>query len=215
MSARLLCLSFLVTLGAGCSDSHTVGDADGGVFFLDVRAVDAPPVADAGHEDDASVRGDASLSGACDVPSECTLRAASCCGSCGAATPDDMIALADGEVAGYEAAVCGDDIGCPECAQDTDPYLLATCRASECIAVNLHVDPLTECETDTDCVLASAQCCSCETLSLSQIVAYNPARGSLGSLLCDPDADCPPCVPDFGGNFPYCDLGRCAVGAPD
>jgi hypothetical protein len=124
-----------------------------------------------------------------------------------------MIALSTSEVAGYVATVCM-DVGCPECAREPDPYLLATCNAFECVAVNLHADPLTECATTADCTLAPAECCACGLLGAGQVIAFNPANGSIGSLTCDPDADCPPCVPDFGTLAAVCNAGRCEVQAP-
>lgn len=151
----------------------------------------------------------------CDGPSQCVLRPASCCGRCGAPTPDDLIAIPVASEAEYVSRVCeGGAIGCPECASPWDPYLVATCRAERCVAVDLHVDPVTECTAPSDCALTPIQCCACGLLGPEQVVAYNPARGSLGSLLCDPDVDCPPCVPDFGGTSATCEAGRCVVIAP-
>ncbi len=213
MTARVG-LALLITLAfahSGCPTSHDPsGDAGG--------AVDAPaPGTDAPGLDspaaDVPVRPDAPISLACDVPSACTLRPASCCGACGAATPTDMIALPDGEVAAYVAGMCA-DVGCPECAALPDPYLIATCTAGQCVAVDLHTHPLTECALDTDCVLSPAQCCACGLLAAHETIAHNPARGGLGTLTCDPDADCPPCVPDFGALEARCDAGRCVVRAP-
>lgn len=148
----------------------------------------------------------------CDVPSQCLLRPESCCGSCGAATPDDMIAIPLADQAAYVDMVCGGGtIGCPECAARQDPYLLATCRDRRCTAIDLHVDPLTECASASDCTLAPLQCCACGLLGMDQVVAFNPAHGSIGALVCDPDADCPPCVPDFGSITATCEAGRCVV----
>lgn len=188
----------------GCSDSHG-RDEDSG----------SPPRDAAAGVDAATARDAGSTTSECDGPSQCVLRSASCCGSCGAPTPDDMIALPMTRLVEYESMVCGGGtIGCPECASPWDPYLLATCRDRRCEAIDLHTDPRTECVTSSDCALAPIECCACGTLGMDQVVAYNPARGSIAALICDPDADCPPCVPDFGSMSATCDAGRCAVIAP-
>ncbi len=202
-----------VVIAAGalcaCEASHVGSSGDGGRVDAGRGAVDGggAPI-DASARDAASA--DAGTTGSCDVPSQCRLRPESCCGSCGAATPTDMIALPVSEVAAYEARVCM-DVGCPECARPTDPYLLATCRARRCVAIDLHVDPLTSCTRDEECTLAPAVCCACGVLGPEETISYNPARGSLGSLHCDPDADCPPCAPVFDGLAPVCRGGRCEV----
>lgn len=183
--------------GTGTSDGGTLPDAspsgDGSV------AVDtgAPPT-------------DAGTTGECTVPSECTLRPESCCGTCGAATSTDRIALPVTGVDDYVARVCT-GIGCPDCAAVPDPNLFATCTAGACTAVDLHSDPLATCAVDEDCVLAVPQCCACGAIGLGQAVAFNPANGSLATLVCDPDVDCPPCVPDFGALRAICDAGHCTV----
>jgi hypothetical protein len=151
----------------------------------------------------------------CDVPSSCVLLPESCCGRCGAATPDDMIAVHVDRVMENRSMACADPVACPECFAETDPYLLATCRAGACVALNLHVEDLTLCNTATDCVLGPRTCCDCGVLGVDQAIAFNPARGSLGALTCDPDADCPPCVPSFDGIEAVCDAGRCVVRARD
>ena len=202
---------------AGCPASHDVNvdagprlDAPG--VGVDASSVDAPGIRTDAPAVDA--RGtDAPPSLACDVPSACTLRPASCCGSCGAATPDDMIALPVDEVAAYVAVVC-EGIPCPECARPNDPYLVATCAAGACVAVDLHAHSFTECTASSDCTLSPAQCCACGLLGMQETIAHNPARGGLGTLICDPEGDCPPCVPDFGALGAQCDGGRCIVFSP-
>lgn len=207
----LTLLAGLPLMVSACPASHDANGDAGARSDTPVPTGDAP-TADV-PSTDAPAPADAPPSLACDVPSACTLRPASCCGSCGAATPDDMIALPNGEVADYVAAVCV-GAACPECARPNDPYLLATCTAGECVAVDLHAHPLTECASSTECVLSPAQCCACGLLSAQEAIAHNPARGGLGTLICDPDADCPPCVPDFGALEARCDAGRCVVFTP-
>lgn len=152
----------------------------------------------------------------CTEPSQCALRAMSCCGMCGAATPDDMIALPTTEVAAYGTMVCEGMPGCPPCFSEQDPFLVATCSAAdECVAINLHEDMLTECTTAADCVLASTRCCDCGMPE--NAVAYNPARGSFTSLICDSTVVCAPCgpgEPDFGARTADCQMGHCVVVDP-
>ena len=156
---------------------------------------------------------------ACDVPSVCALRARSCCGSCGEPTATDMIAVRTDEVDAYGALVCPTPVACPACAGMPDPFLLATCNTSglgagHCVALDLHAAPLTECAIDSDCTLGPRRCCACGALTQLDAVAYNPSRGSLGALVCDPDMTCPPCAPDFGALLALCDAGRCVTRDP-
>jgi hypothetical protein len=220
MRTQATALSLLVTLSLGCSASHPGETPDAGPSGVDAAHADAASGDDGGGDVDSGGpildggRDTGSIVHACDGPSGCTLRPESCCGLCGAPTPDDLIALPDSEVESYVASVCA-GVGCPECAGMLDPYLLATCRASACVAVNLHVDPLTECTTTSDCQLAPSECCACGLLGVGQVIAFNPARGSIAALTCDPDADCPPCVPDFSGTSAICNAGRCEVRGAD
>jgi hypothetical protein len=180
----LVTLSLGMLLLVGCSDSHGTDDGGGD---------DAGPAL------------------SCEGANDCVLRPASCCGSCGAPTPDDMVALQTSEVDDYVERVCADVGGCPECFMAPDPYLVATCEMATCTAKNLHEEPLTVCDTDADCVLAATPCCTCGEIGSDSAIAFNPDRGSIGSLICDPRADCPPCVPTFVGIEAGCDAGRCVV----
>lgn len=183
-----LLLSSLLLVAAGCGESHTAGDA----------AIDASPGL---HS--------------CASPTECELLPESCCGRCGAATPDDMIGVHRDDVAANRDLACmGGTIGCPECAMPQDPFLVATCELRACVARDLHALPLTECAADSDCVLAPHTCCACGVLGIDEVVAYNPARGELSALICDPGAPCPPCVPVFGELAAFCESGRCVVRQP-
>lgn len=188
-------------------DSGTGTDSPAG---LDAPAADAP-MPDASATDvpglDAPVVVDAP--GGCDVNSQCVIRPESCCGSCGAATADDWIALHVSELDGYAESVCAGTF-CPECSRPNDPWLIASCRMGDCVGTDLRLSPLTECAAPSDCTLGPRQCCDCGLLGVEGSIAYNPARGSPYDLICDPDATCPPCVPTFSVTAD-CVGGRCVV----
>lgn len=116
------------------------------------------------------------------------------------------------------AAICEAEgnPGCPECARPDDPFLAAVCRASSCVGLDLRLEPLTECATPTDCVLAPRQCCECGLVDATRAIAYNPARGNAQDYVCDDGTICPPCVPTYvSGVGASCVAGRCAVFGPD
>ena len=189
MPLRAALLLASASIIVGCGESHTTGDAAIGV--------------------------DSGSMHSCVSPTECELLPQSCCGRCGAATPDDMIGVHRDDVAANRDLACmGGTIGCPECAMPQDPFLVATCDMGACAARDLHALPLTQCTADTDCVLAPHTCCACGLLGIDEVVAYNPARGDLGTLTCDRGAPCPPCVPDFGDLAAFCEAGRCVVRLP-
>lgn len=147
----------------------------------------------------------------CVAATDCTLLPQSCCGSCGAPTPGDMVAVPNDRVDEQRAAACGEGAVCPGCFMEPDPFLLATCDAGRCQAIDLHADDLTLCTSDADCQLAPRVCCGCGVLGAREVIAFNPERGSYGELVCDPRADCPPCVPTYEGVEAGCDAGRCVV----
>lgn len=207
----------LSVLAPACGTAVSPGN-DAATFDGGGAADTGSAPADTGTTDDAApgtdggTLGDGGGTGECARPSDCALRARSCCGTCGEPTSTDLIALPTTSVDDYTARVCA-GIGCPDCAAVPDPNLFATCAAGTCAPVDLHGDPLAVCAQDADCVLAVPQCCACGAIGLDQAVAYNPARGSLAALVCDPGVDCPPCVPDFGALRAICDGGHCAVRA--
>ncbi|MCC7542532.1 MAG: hypothetical protein IT379_40320 [Deltaproteobacteria bacterium] len=151
----------------------------------------------------------------CLQPSDCVILPASCCGRCGVATPDDIVAVHRNDVDDNRSMACADPVACPECAAPPDPYLIATCVAGACVPVNLHVDPSTECASTDDCTLITNECCGCGEVGLDRAVAINRTMGSVGRLLCgEMPPPCPPCVPVFGDLRAECTMGRCAVVDP-
>lgn len=196
--------------GTAVSPRNDAATSDaGGALDTGSTPPDTGTAADAAPGTDGGALGDGGT-GECARPSDCALRARSCCGHCGVPSSSDLIALPTTSLDAYATRVCA-GVACPECAAMPDPSLFATCSAGACAPVDLHGDPLAVCTQDTDCVLAVPQCCACGAIGLDQAVAYNPAHGSLAALVCDPGVDCPPCVPDFGALRAICDGGHCAV----
>lgn len=178
--------ALLAALGAvlvACSSTHAPGD-DGSVDDLDT----------------------------CSVPADCVVVPASCCGSCGAATRGDAVAVSVARVSDHRSSVCGDDLGCPACFMEPDPTLLATCDAGHCALVDLQTHPATECAVASDCRVRAAECCECSaTISESTVVAVADAA-AFEALVCEPGAGCPECAPVYPDTFgATCDGGRCAM----
>ncbi len=203
-------------VASGCS-------CPSGTFELgrctDAAAFDAGPPLDTGAPIDAGAAADASSGTECTDNLGCGLRAASCCGSCGAATRDDLLAAPVSELAALGAQICEAEgnPGCPECARPDDPYLAALCRVGSCVGVDLREEPITECASPSDCTLAARRCCACGVIGAEEAIAYNPARGSLSEIVCGGDVLCEdPCVPTFAsGVTSDCVDGRCVVFGPD
>jgi len=158
-------------LAAACGDDST---GDGGV------------VPDGGHPDYY----------ACDVPSDCIVATVSCCGTCGAPTRGDAVAIASDEGAAYRAAACGAITGCPACAPlFIDPTLVATCREQRCELVDLLEDEASACESDDDCRVRTPDCCPCGgDTSQGRLIGVS-SENAYSELVCDPGQMCPNCEP--------------------
>lgn len=149
---------------------------------------------------------------ACSVPSDCLVVPASCCGSCGAATRGDAVAVSTSRASAYRASVCGGDFGCPACFMEPDPTLVATCDAGRCVVVDLTTHAATECAAASDCRVRAVECCECgATITESTVVAI--ANGAaFEALVCDPGTGCPECAPVYPDTFgATCDAGHCAM----
>ncbi len=148
----------------------------------------------------------------CAAPADCVVVPMSCCGSCGAATPDDMIGVSRDAQDRYRSVACEGGMICPACAQEQDPALIATCAGGSCLAIDLHTSALTACTSDADCVLRPADCCGCD---YSFIAIGSASEDEYRTLVCDPRADCPPCGPPSPppGTSAVCDpvTHHCAV----
>jgi hypothetical protein len=152
----------------------------------------------------------------CSGPGTCVAVPRTCCGSCGAATPDDVIGVDTTRSSAYRTAVCGPGTGCPACFRPVDPFLQAFCRAGHCEAVDLHKDAMTACTTDDDCQLRYEDCCeSCGAPMEGLIALRRDAVSTYRAEVCAPDAACPKCAVSYpAGARALCDgvTKHCAVG---
>lgn len=90
------------------------------------------------------------------MSSECLVVPASCCGTCGAATRGDAIAIHVNQLAGK--ASCD---GCPGCDMEQDPTLVATCDNGACTLVDLLEHESTACTDASECRVRSHDCGGC------------------------------------------------------
>jgi hypothetical protein len=162
---------------------------------------------------DAGVPGDLQ---ACDVSPECIVVPESCCGSCGAATRGDAIAVNVDRADVYRTVVCEGTGACPACFLQQDPTLVATCLAGQCAVVDLEDHPVTECEHDDDCRVRTRDCCECGgDTSPAGLIALRvgEAEQQYADLVCDPDDPCPECAPLLPEDATaFCSsAGRCVV----
>jgi len=186
---------------AGCGESHS--------YTCEGPACDR----DAGH--DAGVDPDL-LS--CTGPEDCVVIPRSCCGSCGAATREDSIAVRADRAGDWSTMACaadGDDpIGCPGCFMEQDPTLLAGCEEGRCVVVDLYEHPSAQCTVDAECVLRARECCECGAdTSFAGVVAINSiGRTEFEALVCNDDTACPECAPVYPEDaMPVCHEGHCEV----
>ena len=191
--ARLVALC-VAPLLVGCAGRTLAGFDDAGT---DAR-LDAPV--------------DSAAFGACDRPSACVVRPASCCGSCGAATRSDLVAVASARAADYANATCGLGWGCPACYLAQDPTLLATCGGGACAAIDWATHPANACAKDADCRVRTRSCCECPgPVGREELLAVpTGATGDFMALVCDADAACGKCMPQYPKDaLAVCEAGHC------
>jgi hypothetical protein len=150
---------------------------------------------------------------ACTKTSDCTVVPLSCCGSCGAATVGDAVAIPHSRAAEHQQLACGGVMGCPPCFGEDDPNLTATCVAGQCQLVDVRDEPtITACAAPSDCKVRLAGCCACREVVFDRVLAIrNDAEGAYQDLTCDPGFACPECDPALEPAFPDCQSGRCSV----
>lgn len=135
----------------------------------------------------------------CSASSDCIVRSASCCGQCGAATREDMVAIAKAQASDYATAVCGSSYGCPACYMAQDARLIATCEAGHCKVVDLAAHDATSCSQASDCRIRTNVCCECGgPIDVEHLVAIaNDGEAAFSSLVCDAGQGCPECAPTY------------------
>lgn len=196
------------------------GDVEG-TPSSDAATTDTSTMGDSGQPDTAvsDGRSDAPRFDACDGAAQCILAITDCCGKCGDPVITDFDAINRTQEAAHRATVCKDPTpACPDCAAWDDPNLVAFCRDSRCVGVDVRTDAISECAKDDDCMLrAGSDCCeACSVVDARQIIALGKAKGGeLQAQVCDPLAGaCPPCMPVYPTNVvATCDLSakRCRV----
>lgn len=75
----------------------------------------------------------------CGQTSDCVLVPMTCCGSCGAVTPEDAAAVNTDHAQDYRNEVCGAAAICPSCIMPDDPRVSALCDNGAC-TVELALD---------------------------------------------------------------------------
>ena len=210
----LIVLIALAVGGCHQSSSLTPPDGDGGNLLDGSAGSDAMPPPDA-----SVITPEWAF---CETSEECTVRPESCCGSCGVATPEDMIGVNASLSTVYrdEVACAGDSIGCPECAAPPDPNLYAVCESNRCEARDLRRADLGRgCNEDSDCILVNPTCCGgCGELGREQLITIlSDNRSALRDELdCSADIACPPCVGEPASNLrAICSYANVCVVADD
>jgi hypothetical protein len=170
-------------------------------------STDLGGTADAGDASDAGVDYDD-----CTKNSQCIVRPSSCCGQCGAATREDIVALNADKALAYSSAHCGDSFGCPACYMDQDARLVATCAAEQCKVVDLAVSEVTSCTENGDCRIRANVCCECGApTGVRDLIAINVlAEADFAEIRCDADQACTECAPSYPAEvMAVCEAGHC------
>jgi hypothetical protein len=134
---------------------------------------------------------------ACTGPGTCSLVAKTCCGSCSPPTTENMTAISKGRETEYRNLVCGPDpVGCPDCAPlIPDGSIQAWCVANRCKPIDVKKEPVSNCNTDADCVLRHAPCCEPCDENPYDLVALNPSQVmAYRAMVCVGDEACPRCA---------------------
>lgn len=135
----------------------------------------------------------------CELNSQCRVVPESCCGTCGAPTRDDAVAINGAAAAAHSARACEDGVGCPACAPlFIDPTLVATCRAGRCELVDLLDHQASACAQDVECKVRTPDCCECGgDTGLGRLIGVSTtAERDYAELVCDEQA-CPECAPIY------------------
>jgi hypothetical protein len=133
----------------------------------------------------------------CTDISECMIREATCCATCG--IQDARNAIAFNRKYGDEVtrAVCGaNPPPCPAIAcQQTPAYVLPFCLEGRCQAIDIRQDKLTSCSNESQCRLRwDTGCCEpCGNPPITMLVAVN-SQVNYSQTVCGSSIGCPDCV---------------------
>lgn len=150
----------------------------------------------------------------CEQPSECTTTAVECCAPCREHELEDVTGIRRDAESTYRDALCEDVGACPPCAPPPAPYLIATCNARACTAIDTRRLLLSQCSRDEECRVRATECCECgaDTSPENLIALRIDGEGDYLNLVCDDDAICDDCVPTYPDTHEaFCDAGTCAV----
>jgi len=146
---------------------------------------------------------------ACTANADCIVVPKSCCGSCGAATREDSIAVNAKKASDYRSSVC-DSMGCPACYMPTDPTLVATCSAGTCQVVDLLKHAATSCTSENDCRVRTTACCECGGPTDDEHLIAVAQEPAYSALVCDGQG-CPECAPQYPPKALVCEAGHCKI----
>ena len=164
---------------------------------------DTTPAGDSGLVDassDGKPGGDTAPDfGKCTGPGACELVSRSCCGTCGAPTLADVIAIDRSEDSAYRSSICGPDpVGCPACAGRPNPNLQATCESGNCAVLDVRADAISACASDDDCQLRYADCCeACGAPAFGLIALRKDRAADYRAKVCAADVACPKCAVSY------------------
>jgi hypothetical protein len=152
----------------------------------------------------------------CTVNSDCVLVPVSCCGTCGAPTATDVLAINSDSIQLQSDLACANQAvpGCPLCAAEPNGSLLAQCVQGSCEVFDVRASPVSACETAQECVLRVAACCECgAAMNVSSLIALNADQlSSYAQLVCDSTADCMDCAPVYPSDITIdCISGHCQL----
>jgi hypothetical protein len=99
---------------------------------------------------------------ACVAPGTCTFVRRACC-FCGTPERCDVYAVSVAEATALETSICPESPNCPECDEDTNPWLHPFCVSGRCAPVDVRTDDISACASDDECVARTMDCCDdCE-----------------------------------------------------
>ena len=153
--------------------------------------------------------------GGCDVSSDCTLAANTCCGVCGMPTASDVDGVNASRLDQHYDEVCPIPQPCPDCPSALNPELVATCESGVCAVLDIHTADLSACTSADECVVRVPDCCECgaDTSSYRLIAMRADRVGAYTARVCDPGTGCLACEPIYPAEATaICGTdGRCQV----
>jgi hypothetical protein len=147
---------------------------------------------------------------ACKLDEDCTELTVTCCQVCDPADINQLVALNEAHVSEQNApcAASGACAPCPSIGEldGTLRYLKPVCVSGQCSIIDVRQTPLTDCNTDADCILrANTGCCGCG--DASTVIAANQ-----NASFCDTmNISCPACTWPDVDLVAKCQQGKCTL----